>query len=92
MAQSQVDRELEAEIQKGLDDAIDALRWARRHLHDRRAAETIKLVQMNLSCLALALEWHMEGEDLKAAGVTSRLWWNPHKDEMGPADNTPTGH
>ena len=92
MAQNPVSKQIESDIGKGVDDAIDALRWARRHLHDRRAAETLRLVQLNLDCLALAMDWQMEGEVTKANGAIDRLWWKPHKDDAGPSDVMPIGH
>ncbi len=90
--QNQVTKQLEADIGKGIDDAIDALRWARRHLHDRRASETLRLAQLNLTSLSLAIDWQMEGELEKATAAIERLWWKPHKDDSGPVDMTPTGH
>ena len=92
MAQDPLTKQLENEIAKGLDDAVDALRWTRRHLHDRNATEALRLVQLNLNALALALDWQMEGETEKAAAAVDRVWWKPHKAGAGPADMTPTGH
>jgi hypothetical protein len=92
MQQDRGMKELETEIRKGIDDAVDALRSARRHLDERPAAETLRLVQHNLGVLALSLDWHMEGEDYRAKELLSRLWWSPHKKEGGPLDMNPTGH
>jgi hypothetical protein len=92
MAQDPVARQIESDITKGLDDAVEALRWARRHLHDRKAGDTLRLVQLNLNAIALALDWQMEGEADKALAAVDRLWWKPHREEAGPADMTPTGH
>jgi len=92
MAQNPLAKQIETDITKGLDDTVDAVRWARRHLHDRRATETLRLAQLNLNALALALDWQMEGEPEKAMAAIDRLWWQPHKDRGGPMDMAPTGH
>ena len=92
MAQSPVTKQIESDIAKGLDDAVDALRWSRRHLHDRKAAEALRLVQLNLNTLALALDWQMESEMEKALAAVERIWWQPHKNDGGPTDMSPTAH
>ena len=78
MQRDQTGKRLESDIEKGIDDAVDALRWARRHLQERPTA-TLRLVQHNLGVLALAVDWHMEGEELRAEELLGRLWWSPHK-------------
>jgi hypothetical protein len=92
MQRDEVAKGLESEIQQGMDDAIEALRWARRHLQDRPTAEMLRLVQNYICVLALAVDWHMEGDDLRAAELLGRLWWSPHKQGGGPLDMNPTGH
>lgn len=72
------------EITKAIDDATEALRWCRLHLHERRAGETLRLVQLNLASLALALDCQMEGEKAKATSAMDRIWWEPHKDDGRP--------
>lgn len=92
MAQDPVAKALESEVAHGIDDAIDALRWARRNQLQHQTPETLRLVQHNLGILALAADWHMGGEDLKAQELLGRLWWSPQKRPSGPLDMNPTGH
>ncbi len=84
---------LSNDVAKGLDDTMEALRWCKRHLHDRRALDALRLIQLNLAYLALALDWEMEGEGAKAASALDRLWWQPHKEDSSwIGDATITGH
>jgi hypothetical protein len=82
--------QLTSDIGKALDDAADSLRWCKRHLHERNASDTLRLVQLNLAYLSLALDWQMEGELDKAESALDRVWWQAHRDELD--DATPTGH
>lgn len=85
-------KQLTEDISKGLEDAAESLRWCKRHLHERRASDALRLVQLNLAYLALALDWQMEGEVEKAESALDRVWWQAHKDESDNLDMTPTGH
>jgi hypothetical protein len=85
-------KQLEADINKGLDDTSEALRWCKRHLHDRRSADAMRLVQLNLAYLALAIDWQMEGDLNKALAAIDRVWWAPHKDGDDASDQSVTGH
>lgn len=85
-------KQITSDISKGLDDAADSLRWCKKHLHERKASDALRLVQLNLAYLALALDWQMEGEVDKAASALDRVWWQAHRDENEYYDPTPTGH
>jgi hypothetical protein len=77
-------KQLEADINRGMDDVAETLRWCKRHLHDRRSADAIRLAQLNLSYLALAIDWQMEGETAKAMASIDRVWWAPQKEPGEP--------
>lgn len=81
--------ELTSEITKGIDDAAEALRWCRRHLQERKASETLRLTQLNIAYLALALDWQMEGEIDKAFSAIDHIWWKPYRDDGQEVDATP---
>jgi hypothetical protein len=55
-------RNLETEINKVFDDALESLRWARLHHHEPRAAETLRELEAKLGYLAQAMDWQLEGE------------------------------
>jgi hypothetical protein len=73
--------QITAEITRGIDDAAQAIAWCKRHLQERRTAETLRLAQLNIAYLALALDWQMEGEFDKASSALDRVWWQPYKDD-----------
>ncbi len=73
--------QVSAEIAKGLEDAAEALRWCKTHLQDRRSADAMRLVELNISFVAQAIDWQMEGDTEKAAQAVDRIWWQPHKVE-----------
>jgi len=83
---------LSDQIAKGIDDATEALRWCRKHVQERRAIESLRLIEANLAYLSLALDWEMEGELDKAESAMERVWWQPHRDEQEYLDQTPMGH
>jgi len=84
---------LSNDVSKGIDDTMEALRWCKRHLHDRKALDALRLIQLNLAYLAMALDWEMEGENDKAASAIDRFWWQPHKDDADwIGDPTLLGH
>ncbi len=83
--------EITADIGRAIEDAAEALRWCRDHLHERKAADALRLVQLNLACLAIALDWQMEGELAKAEAALDRVWWQPHKDEEPSGGVSPEG-
>jgi exonuclease VII large subunit len=85
-------QQLAADIAKGIDDATEALRWCKKHVQERRASETLRLAQLNIAYLALALDWQMEGEMEKALSAIDRIWWHPQKDDGETVDTSPTGH
>ena len=70
-------KELESQIRKGLDDAIDTLKWCRKHRGERKAIDTLRLVQSNLGYLAMALDWEMESDTAKAHMALNRVWLRP---------------
>jgi hypothetical protein len=85
-------KEIASDITKGIEDAAETLRWCKQHLHERRAADALRLVQLNLACIAIALDWQMEGELAKAEAALDRVWWQPHRDDIEPLDTTVAGH
>ena len=85
-------KQLASDLSKGIDDAVETLRWCKKHQLERRASDALRLVQLNLACLALALDWQMEGEIDRAQSTIDRLWWQPYKDEPDVLDLSPTGH
>jgi hypothetical protein len=52
----------------------------------------MRLVQLNLAYLALAIDWQMEGDLPKALAAIDRVWWQPHKEEGDKDDTTIAGH
>src|SRR3989304_1405733 len=84
--------EITAEIARGIEDAAETVRWCKKHLHERRAADALRLVQLNLACLAIALACQMEGESEKAEAALDRVWWQAHRDDVEPLDTSPVGH
>jgi hypothetical protein len=73
--------QLAAEIARGLEDATESLRWCQRHVNERRTTETMRLAQLNIAYIALALDWQMEGEIDKAFNAIDKIWWHPQHDE-----------
>jgi hypothetical protein len=59
-------RNLEAEIGKVMDDALETLRWTRLHYHEPHASETLRELEAKLGYLAQAMTWQSEGEDAQA--------------------------
>ena len=75
-----------SEITRGIDDATQAILWCKRHLQERKTTETLRLAQLNIAYLALALDWQMEGEVDKAASALDHIWWQPYKDDGQAVD------
>jgi hypothetical protein len=73
--------QIAADIGKGIEDAAETLRWCKMHLQDRRAADAMRLVELNLAYIAQAIEFQMEGDNQKAEQAVDRIWWQPHKTE-----------
>ncbi|HEX5369522.1 MAG TPA: hypothetical protein VFY10_09820 [Dehalococcoidia bacterium] len=84
-------QELANDIGKGIDDAAEALRWCKRHMQERKASETLRLTQLNVAYIALALDWQMEGELEKAFSAIDHVWWHPYRDDGEPVDQSPAG-
>jgi exonuclease VII large subunit len=82
--------QLTSEITRGIDDATQAILWCKRHLQERKTSETLRLAQLNIAYLALALDWQMEGELDKAASALDHIWWQPYRDD-GVAIDPPPG-
>lgn len=78
--------QLTSEITRGIDDATQAILWCKRHLQERKTSETLRLAQLNIAYLALALDWQMEGELDKAASALDHIWWQPYKDDSETVD------
>lgn len=73
--------QLASEIGKGIEDATEALRWCQRHVQERKASETLRLAQLNIGYIALALDWQMEGEIEKAFSAIDHIWWQAYKED-----------
>jgi exonuclease VII large subunit len=82
--------DITAEINRGIDDATQAILWCKRHLQERKTSETLRLAQLNIAYLALALDWQMEGELDKAAAALDHVWWQPYKDDGQTVDLPPS--
>jgi hypothetical protein len=67
----------DSQIEKAIGDAVDTLKWCRKHRNERRAIDTLRVVQANLSYLALALDWEMEGDETRANNALRKVWWEP---------------
>ena len=78
-------KEIDSLIAKGLDDAIDALKWSKKHRGQRRAVDAMRLVQSNIGYLAMALDWEMEADTDKASLALNKMWWRPTED--GPSQD-----
>jgi len=76
--------QIASNIAKGIEDAAEALRWCKAHLHDRKAPDTLRLVQMNIANLAMALDSQMEGETERAESAVDRVWWQPQRETDSP--------
>jgi hypothetical protein len=59
-------RNLEAEVTKVMDDALESLRWARLHHHEPKASETLRQLQARLGYLAQAMTWQADGNAAEA--------------------------
>jgi hypothetical protein len=73
--------QIAADIGKGIEDAAETLRWCKAHLQDRRASDAMRLVELNLSYIAQAIEFQMEGDNQKAEAAVDRIWWQSHRPE-----------
>jgi len=82
-------KKLETQVRQAMADAEEAIRWCKKHLHQRKTPEAIRLVQANLGYLAMALEWRMDGQVEDAASAIERIWWRPTHD---PAPVDIVGH
>jgi hypothetical protein len=68
------------EVQRAIDDINDTLRWCKKHLHERKALDVMRICQLNLGYLALALDWQMEGDAVKSDTALRNFWWEPHRE------------
>jgi hypothetical protein len=59
-------RDVEAEVGKVLDDALEKLRWARAHVQEQRAPIEMRDLATRIGYLAQALTWEMDGQVAKA--------------------------
>ena len=85
MATQSTIKHLENEVNKGIDDVMETLKWVKRHRHERKAIDALRLTQMNLGYLALAMDWEMEGDPAKAQRALYKAWWQPHQDGVEQA-------
>ncbi len=92
MAHMNVLKHSMTDIQRGLEDATETLKWCRKHLQERKASEALRLVQLNLGHLALALDWQMEGESDKARASVDHVWWQAHREDYEIYDSSMLGH
>jgi hypothetical protein len=59
-------RDLEGEIAKVMDDALETLRWTRLHYHEAKASDTLRELEAKLGYLAQAMIWQAEGAEAEA--------------------------
>jgi hypothetical protein len=59
-------RDLESELVKAMDDALETLRWARLHHHEPKASETLRELEAKLGYLAQAMSWQADGAEAEA--------------------------
>jgi hypothetical protein len=59
-------RDLESEYTKVMDEALEALRWARLHHHEPKASQTLRELQAKLGYLAQSISWRSDGSDAEA--------------------------
>ena len=59
-------RNLEGEISKVMDDALETLRWARLHYHEPKVSETLRELEAKLGYLAQAMTWQADGAEAEA--------------------------
>jgi hypothetical protein len=64
-------RDVEAEVNKVLDDALEKLRWARAHVQEQRAPIEMRDLATRIGYLAQALNWEMDGQVAKADAALS---------------------
>jgi hypothetical protein len=82
MATDNALKQMENEVAKAIDDTVESLKWCKRHRHERKALDTMRLVQLNLGYLAMAMDWEMEGDLTKARDAMGRFWWQPFKEQQ----------
>lgn len=78
----------EGDVQKALDEALEALRWSKQHLQDRGAGLALRELETKLGLLAQALSWDADGEPVKAAAalrqargrkrIIEQTYFDPH--------------
>jgi len=57
---------IENEIQDSLSIALDSLKWARKHMHDRGTGQTLRMTRASIADIAMALTQEMEGDPERA--------------------------
>lgn len=86
MATNGLLQHVDTEVGRGIDDAVETLKWCKRHRHERKAADTLRLLQVNVGYLALALDWEMEGDIPKVRAALDKLWWKPFRELVEDED------
>lgn len=66
-------------IGKGIDGAIETLRWCLQHLQDRRATLRLRELEQTLGAFALALDYEMDGQTNKAELALDHADWRVRK-------------
>jgi hypothetical protein len=82
----------DSEVEQAIEDALEALRWCRKHRNERKAVDTLRVVQADLGYIALALDWGMEGEEAKAEKALRMLWAREEREVYDRAVMTMQGH
>ena len=59
-------RDIESEVTKVLDEALEKLRWARAHVQEQKAPIEMRDLATRIGYLAQALTWEMDGQVAKA--------------------------
>lgn len=66
MSNSRGVKALEEDYGKVMDDALEALRWARTHYHEPHAAQELHSLGAKLGYLAEAMQSRDEGDEARA--------------------------
>ncbi len=69
------------QIEAALTDTLESLRWCQKNLERRHTVVTLRLCEMNVALLSMALELQMQGETERARSVLAGLNYEAHLDD-----------
>ena len=70
--------QVSAEVGKGIDSAIETLRWCREHLQERGVTLRLRELAQTLAGVTLALDYEMDGQRDKAELALGHSDWRVH--------------